>query len=65
MLSRRDLGKLALAALPLRGTAAKKIDSVVHGVQFGLQTFIFSGIGLPQDGILDIVVKSMVASQRG
>jgi sugar phosphate isomerase/epimerase len=65
MLSRRDLGKLALAALPLRGTAAKKIDSVVHGVQFGLQTYVFSGIGLPQDGILDIVVKSMVASQLG
>jgi hypothetical protein len=46
-------------------TAAKKIDSVVHGVQFGLQSYVFSGIGLPQDGILDVVVKSMAESRLG
>ena len=42
---------------------AKKIDSVVNGVQFGLQSYIFSDIGLPRDGILDLVIKSMV--ERG
>ncbi len=45
--------------------AAKKMDSVVRGVQFGLQTYVFSGIGLPQESILDVVVKSMVESGLG
>jgi hypothetical protein len=45
--------------------AAKKIDSVVHGVQFGLQSYIFFGIGLPPEDILDVVVKSMVESRLG
>ena len=65
MFSRRDLGKLALGALPIPATAAKKIDSVVHGIQFGLQSYVFSGIGLAQDSILDVVVKSMVESGVG
>jgi sugar phosphate isomerase/epimerase len=65
MFSRRDLGKLALGALPISATAAKKIDSVVHGVQFGLQSYVFSGIGLPQDGVLDVAIKSMVESRLG
>lgn len=65
MFSRRDLGKLALGALPLPATAAKKIDSVVHGVQFGLQSYVFSGIGLPQAGILDVVIRSMAESGLG
>ncbi|MGO9255742.1 MAG: sugar phosphate isomerase/epimerase family protein [Bryobacteraceae bacterium] len=65
MFSRRDLGKLALVGLPMSATAAKKIDSVVHGVQFGLQSYVFSGIGSPQDGVLDVVVKSMVESGLG
>ena len=37
MFSRRDLGKLALAAMPGSATAAKKLDSVVHGIQFALR----------------------------
>jgi len=45
--------------------AAKKIDSVVRGVQFGLQTYVFSGIGLPQESILEVVIKSMVDSGLG
>jgi sugar phosphate isomerase/epimerase len=65
MLSRRDIGRLALGALPISATQAKKIDSIVQGVQFGLQSYVFSGIGLPQDSILDVVVKSMVASGLG
>jgi sugar phosphate isomerase/epimerase len=49
----------------MSAAAAKKIDSVVRGVQFGLQSYIFTGIGLPQEGILDVVVKSMVESGLG
>ena len=43
MFSRRDIGKLALGVLPMAATAAKKIDSVVRGIQFGLQSYVFSG----------------------
>jgi sugar phosphate isomerase/epimerase len=65
MFSRRDLGKLALGALAIPATAAKKMDSTVHGVQFGLQSYVFSALGLPQEGVLDVVVKSMVESRLG
>jgi hypothetical protein len=65
MFSRRGLGKLALGVLSMPAVAAKKIESVVHGVQFGLQSYVFSGIGLPPDGVIDMVVKSMVESRLG
>jgi sugar phosphate isomerase/epimerase len=64
MLSRRNFGKLALAA-PVSALAARKIDSVVRGIQFGLQSYVFSGLGLPQDGVLDVVIQSMVESGLG
>jgi hypothetical protein len=54
-----------MAFLPVSAMLAKKIDSAVHGVQFGLQSYIFSGIGLPHDGILDLVIKSMVECGLG
>ncbi len=63
MFSRRDFGRMAL--LPVSTMLGKKIDSTFNGVQFGLQSYIFSGIGLPQDGILDLVIKSMVESGLG
>ena len=65
MFSRRDLGKLTLGALTVPAIAAKKIDSVVHGIQFGLQSYIFTGIGLPQDSLVDVVIASMVESRLG
>jgi sugar phosphate isomerase/epimerase len=65
MFSRRDLGKLALGALAGPAIAAEKIDSVVHGIQFGLQSYVFTLAGLPQEGILDVVIKSMVESRLG
>jgi sugar phosphate isomerase/epimerase len=65
MLSRRDLGKLTLAALATPVMADKKIDSVVHGIQFGLQSYIFTRIGLPQESLVDIVIASMVESGLG
>jgi len=65
MLSRRDLGKLTLGALSIPAMAARKIDSVVHGIQFGLQSYIFTRAGLPQEGLVDTVIASMVKSGLG
>jgi sugar phosphate isomerase/epimerase len=65
MLSRRDVGKAALAALALPAMAAKKIDSMVHGIQFGLQSYVFTGIGLPQDTLVDTVIDTMVEARLG
>jgi sugar phosphate isomerase/epimerase len=65
MLSRRDVGKVALGAMIMPALAAKKIDSVIRGIQFGLQSYIFTGIGLPQDGLVDTVIASMVESRLG
>jgi sugar phosphate isomerase/epimerase len=65
MFSRRDLGKLTLGALSMGAMAAKKIDSVVHGIQFGLQSYIFTRIGLPQESLVDTVIASMVECGLG
>ena len=63
MFTRRDFGRMAF--LPVSTMLAKKIDSIVNGVQFGLQSYIFSDIGLPHDSILDLVIKSMVECGLG
>src|SRR5487761_2095322 len=58
MFTRRDFGKAALAALPLaRASAFAKIDSRINGVQLGVQTYSFRE--LPQEGIVDAVIKAM------
>jgi sugar phosphate isomerase/epimerase len=44
---------------------AKKIDSVVHGIQFGLQSYIFTKAGLPQERLVDVVLASMVECGLG
>src|SRR5947209_5204904 len=56
MYSRRDFGKITLAALPL-ATAFAKINSTVNGVRLGVQTYSFRE--LPQDNIVDTVIKAM------
>ena len=46
--SRRDLGKIALVALPLsRAFGAKMIDSKIGGVQIGAITYSFNTIASP------------------
>jgi sugar phosphate isomerase/epimerase len=46
--TRRDLGKIALASLPLvRASAAKMIDSKIDGVQLGAITYSFNRIASP------------------
>jgi sugar phosphate isomerase/epimerase len=58
MYSRRDFARVALGAAPLAAAVAG-IDSKVRGVQFGLQTYVFTLSG-PRTGILDTVIQSMV-----
>ena len=41
MFSRRDFGKMALAAVPLAAAGATKIDSKIKGVQIGGQSYSF------------------------
>lgn len=55
MQTRRDFGKLALAAVPM--SAAAKIVSKIHGVEIGVAAYSYSS--LPRDGVLDVIVKSM------
>jgi len=55
MLTRRDFGKITLAALPL-ASAFAKINSKINGVQLGAQTYSFRD--LPPEGIVDTVIKS-------
>jgi len=49
-----------MAALP-----ATKINSNIHGIQFGLQTYVFTTAGLPQHGLLDLAIQSMVDARLG
>jgi len=44
--------------------AFANIDSKVHGVQFGLQTYVFTLSG-PRTGIIDTVIQSMVECGLG
>jgi len=46
--TRRDLGKIAMASLPLAGAfGAAKINSKFHGVQIGAITYSFNSIASP------------------
>jgi sugar phosphate isomerase/epimerase len=56
MYTRRDFGKITLAALPL-ASALAKINSKVNGVQLGVQTYSFRDF--PREGIVDAVIKAM------
>ena len=62
MYTRRQFGRAALAAVPLSLMGAK-IESRIRGVQFGLQSYSFNG--LPLEGILDVVIASMVDTGLG
>lgn len=65
MISRRDLGRLAMGSLTMAARPANKIDSNIKGIQFGLQTYVFTTTGLPQKDLLDLAVQSMVEARLG
>ncbi len=54
MYSRRQFGKVALAALPLAAARAARLDSKIHGVQIGAQTYSF------RDMVLENCIKALV-----
>jgi sugar phosphate isomerase/epimerase len=57
-ITRRDLGKLAMASVPLsRALAAKRIDSKFGGVQIGAITYSFNRIASPDP---EAIVKAFV-----
>ena len=64
MVTRRAFNRAALGAAPLAAAFAN-IDSKVRGVQFGLQTYVFTVSGQPRTGILDTVIQSMVECGLG
>lgn len=66
MLTRRDFGKLAMGAIPASGAlalASARISSKIHGVQIGVAGFSYNN--LPRQGLLDVIIQSMVDSGIG
>lgn len=65
MYSRRDLAKLAAAAVPF-SMLAKSIDSTINGVRIGLQTYVFTAhVNPPHRQLADTAIQSMVDSGIG
>jgi len=62
MYTRRHFGKLAMAALPVY-SAPGKITSKIHGVQMGVAGYSYNT--LPRQGLLDVIIQSMVESGIG
>jgi sugar phosphate isomerase/epimerase len=62
MFTRRQFGRLTLGALPASAALAK-ISSKIHGVQIGVATYSYNP--LPRQGMLDLIISSMVDAGIG
>jgi len=62
MQTRREFGRLAFAALPV-AAALGKVSSKIHGVEVGVAGFSYNT--LPRQGLLDVIIKSMVDAGIG
>lgn len=62
MHSRRDFGRIVLAGVPL---ALAKIDSIVNGVQLGVQTYSFRDLPRTNGDAIDGVIKAMTEAGLG
>ena len=66
MYSRREFGKLTLAALALPRTLMAAVDSKVKGVRLGVQTYSFRDLRRPEGGdAVDVIIQSMTACALG
>ena len=66
MYSRREFGKLTLAALALPRTLTAAVDSKVKGVRFGVQTYSFRDLPRPEGGdAVDVIIQAMTACGLG
>jgi sugar phosphate isomerase/epimerase len=66
MYSRREFGKLTLAALALPRTLMAAVDSKVKGVRFGVQTYSFRDLPRPEGGdAVDVIIQAMTACGLG
>jgi sugar phosphate isomerase/epimerase len=66
MYSRREFGRLTLAALALPRTLMAAVDSKVEGVRFGVQTYSFRDLPRPEGGdAVDVIIQSMTACGLG
>jgi sugar phosphate isomerase/epimerase len=66
MYSRREFGKLTLAALALPRALMAAVDSKVKGVRFGVQTYSFRDLPRPDAGdAVDVIIKAMTQCGLG
>jgi len=66
MYTRREFGLLTLGALALPRALAASVDSTVHGVRLGVQTYSFRDLPRPEGGdMVDVIVQAMTASGLG
>ena len=66
MYSRREFGKLTLAALALPRALMAAVDSKVKGVRLGVQTYSFRDLPRPEGGdAVDVIIQAMTACGLG
>lgn len=64
IITRREFGTLALASVPFRRLVEAEINSRVHGVRLGVQTFSFRDLPRPAGAAdsVDVIINAMKAS---